>query len=80
MTLSVVAVAMTMPLVPPTKTDPMVSLQLSVIDFVIVTAPNPPGSRQSISPAAAVLEKVLQDARLHGLVSLPTPETQVLVS
>src|SRR6266849_2930865 len=53
-----------------------------VMDLVIVTAPNPPGSRASISPPTAVLEiapaKVLQGAvRLHGLASSPTPETQV---
>jgi hypothetical protein len=54
-----------------------------VIDLVIVTAPNPPGSRQLISPFTAVLDmapaKVLQGAvRLQGLASSPTPETQVL--
>src|SRR5216684_5869823 len=53
-----------------------------VIDLVMVTAPKPPGSRQSISPPAAVFEmapaKVLQGAvRLHGLASSPTPDTQV---
>jgi hypothetical protein len=56
-----------------------------VTDFVIVTAPNPPGSRASISPSVAVLEmapaKVLHGAvRLQGLASSPTPETQVLVA
>src|ERR1700758_2394864 len=81
-TLSVVAALMTIPFVPATSTDPMVELQFSVIDLVIVTAPNPPGSRQSISPNAAVLEiapaKVLHGAvRLQGLASSPTPETQV---
>src|SRR5665213_1504909 len=74
-----------MPLVPATRTDPIVSMQLSVIALVIVTAPNPPGSRQSISPAANVFEiapaKVLQGAvRLHGLASSPTPDTQVRVA
>src|SRR5581483_4272720 len=59
--------------------------QLMVIDLVMVTAPKPPGSRHSISPAGAVLEiapaKVLQGAvRLHGLASSPTPETQVRVA
>src|SRR5215213_1390139 len=54
----------------------------SVIDFVIVTAPKPPGSRASISPQAAVLEmapaQVLQGAvRLQGLASSPTPDTHV---
>src|SRR5262249_50096207 len=53
--------------------------------LVIVTAPKPPGSRQSISPPAAVFEiapaKVLQGAvRLHGLTSSPTPDTQVRVA
>src|SRR5687768_6946633 len=56
-----------------------------VIDLVIVTAPKPPGSRQLISPPAAVLvrapAKVLHGAvRLHGLTSSPTPETQVRVA
>src|ERR687883_2131546 len=56
-----------------------------VMDLVIVTAPNPPGSRASISPPLAVLliapAKVLQGAvRLQGLTSSPTPETHVLVA
>src|SRR5688572_26571156 len=56
-----------------------------VIDFVIVTAPNPPGSMTLISPAAAVLEiapaNVLQGAvRLQGLTSSPTPDTHVRVA
>src|SRR5580765_5058736 len=55
---------------------------MMLIDLVMVTAPKPPGSRQLISPEAAVLEmapaKVLHGAvRLHGLASSPTPETQV---
>src|SRR5262249_22689066 len=71
------------PLIPDTRTlttcPPPPSI---VIAFVIVSAPNAPGSRASISPPAAVLEiapaKVLQGAvRLHGLASSPTPETQV---
>src|SRR6266851_5572531 len=50
-----------------------------VMDLVIVTAPNPPGSSTEISPHAAVLDiapaKVLQGAvRLHGLASSPTPD------
>src|SRR5215831_8109480 len=50
--------------------------------LVMVTAPNPPGSRASISPPGAVLEmapaQVLQGAvRLQGLASSPTPDTQV---
>src|SRR5882762_1600396 len=70
----------------PTATrTPPVKPQSIVIDFVIVTAPNPPGSRQLISPPAAVFEiapgKVLQGAvRLHGFTSSPTPETQVRVA
>jgi hypothetical protein len=56
-----------------------------VMDLVMVTAPKPPGSRQLISPAGAVLEmapaKVLHGAvRLQGLASSPTPETQVRVA
>src|SRR5712675_1811906 len=56
-----------------------------VIDLVMVTVPKPPGSRQLISPAVAVLEiapaQVLHGAvRLQGLASSPTPETQVLVA
>src|SRR5262245_18169383 len=59
--------------------------QLIVSDLVIVTAPNPPGSRQLISPPVAVFEmapaKVLHGAvRLHGLASSPTPDTQVRVA
>ncbi|MGH6615015.1 hypothetical protein [Sphingomonas sp.] len=55
------------------------------IDLVIVTVPKPPGSRQLISPPAAVLEmepaKVLHGAvRLQGLASSPTPDTQVRVA
>ncbi len=55
------------------------------MDLVIVTVPNPPGSRVLISPAADVLliapANVLQGAvRLHGLTSSPTPDTQVRVA
>src|SRR5579872_3516225 len=55
-----------------------------MMDFVIVTEPNPPGSRQSISPPAVVCEmapaKVLHGAvRLQGFASSPTPETHVRV-
>src|SRR6185295_6412543 len=58
---------------------------LSVMDFVMLTAPKPPGSRTEISPLAAVFEiapaKALQGAvRLHGFASSPTPETQVRVA
>jgi hypothetical protein len=71
--------------VPDTSTPAVTPSQAIVIAFVIVTAPKPPGSRQLISPPAAVFEiapaKVLHGAvRLHGLASSPTPETQVRVS
>src|SRR5690349_9260123 len=70
------------PLSPATKTDPKVPEQSIVIALVMVRAPNPPRSKQLISPPAAVLEmapaKVLHGAeRLHGLASSPRPETQV---
>src|SRR5438105_3262389 len=57
-------------------------VQSRVIDFVMVIAPKPPGSRQLMIPPAAVLEiapaNVLQGAvRTHGLTSSPTPDTQV---
>src|ERR1700722_3920333 len=84
-TLSVVPALIVMPGVPATRIDPSVALQLSVIALVMVMPPNPPGSRQLISPDAEVFEiapaKVLQGAvRLHGLASSPTPETQVRVA
>ena len=74
-----------MAFVPETSTPAVTPSQAIVIAFVIVTAPKPPGSRQLISPPAAVFEiapgKVLQGAvRLHGLASSPTPETQVRVA
>src|SRR5262249_38062279 len=64
---------------------PFTAAQSRVMALVIVTAPNPPGSRQSISPPRAVFEiapaNVLQGAvRLQGLASSPTPETQVRVA
>src|SRR5580658_9064532 len=73
------------PFVPETRTPASTPTHLIAIDLVMVTAPKPPGSRQLISPAAAVLEiapaKVLQGAvRLQGLASSPTPETQVRVA
>src|SRR5215472_17355086 len=76
---------MTIPLVPDTSTPAVPASQEMMIDLVMVTAPNPPGSRQLISPNVAVLEmapaKVLQGAvRLQGLASSPTPETQVRVA
>src|SRR5712691_3090679 len=74
-----------MPLTPFTRIEPKVPVQSSVIDLVIVTVPKPPGSRQSISPPAAVLEiapaNVLHGAvRLQGFTSSPTPDTQVRVA
>src|SRR6478752_1134200 len=83
LTKSVAAALTTIPFVPATSTElsppPMPSI---VIDLVMVTPPNPPGSSVSISPPLAVLEiapaNVLHGAvRLHGLASSPTPETQV---
>src|SRR3954465_10710891 len=75
-----------MPLVPAPSTEATwPSPPSMVIDLVIVTAPQPPGSSASISPPAAVFEmapaKVLQGAvREQGLTSSPTPDTQVLVA
>src|SRR5262245_39483130 len=56
-----------------------------VIDLVMGTPPTPPGSRTSMNPPTAVLliapASVWHGAvRLHGLASLPTPETQVRVA
>src|SRR5205814_3871639 len=76
-----------MPIVPDARIEPKPEPKVPSIvnDLVIVTAPKPPSSRQSISPPAAVFEiapaKVLQGAvRLHGLTSSPTPDTQVRVA
>src|SRR5262245_19238394 len=74
-----------MPLELPGRIDPNVSSQSMVMDFVMVTAPKPPGSMQLISPNAAVFDmapaKVLHGAvRLQGLTSSPRPETQVRVA
>src|ERR1700733_6622287 len=85
-TTSLAPAATAMPFVPETTTPPLLTeSQKIVIALVIVTAPKPPGSRQSISPLGAVFEiapaKVLHGAvRLHGLASSPTPETQVRVA
>src|ERR1700691_4599926 len=84
-TISPVPALILMALVPATRIDPRVAVQLRVIALVMVIPPKPPGSRQLISPDAAVLEmapaKVLHGAvRLHGLASSPTPETQVRVA
>jgi hypothetical protein len=72
-------------LTPLARIDAKISWQSIVIDLVILTVPNPPGSRQLISPLMKVLlmapAKVLHGAvRLHGLASSPTPETQVRVA
>src|SRR5262245_47138877 len=75
----------TIPLVPLTRIEARFPPPSMVIDFVIVTAPYPPGSSASISPPAAVFEiapaKVLHGAvRLQGFASSPTPDTHVLVA
>src|SRR6476659_1767310 len=84
-TTSVASALMMMPLVPDTRTPASKPSEEMVIDLVMVTAPNPPGSRTLISPPGAVFEmapaNVLHGAvRLHGLASSPTPETQVRVA
>src|SRR5215213_3736890 len=84
-TSSVAAALMIRPVIVAARMPPATPVQSTVIDFVMVRAPNPPGSRQAISPPGAVFEiapeKVLQGAvRLHGLTSSPTPDTQVLVA
>src|SRR3954451_18055478 len=68
---------------PAASAPPEMPAQSMVIDFMMVTAPSPPGSRQLMIPRAEVFEiapaKVLQGAgRLHGNVSSPTPDTQDL--
>src|SRR5262249_41784035 len=68
------------PVVPLARIEPNVPDPSSVTDLVMVTAPKPPGSRQSISPGLAVFEiapaNVLHGAgRLEGLASSPPPET-----
>src|SRR5262245_19145809 len=73
------------PVVALARIGPKVPVPSSITDLVMVTAPNPPGSRQSISPGLAVFEiapaNVLHGAvRLPGLASLPTPETHVRVA
>src|SRR2546423_1342256 len=83
-----VALSLTLtPVVPEARVEPKPApcVPSMVMDLVMVTAPKPPGSRQSISPPAAVFEmapaKVLHGAvRLHGLTSWPTPATQVRVA
>src|SRR5450756_1089135 len=73
------------PFVPVARMPPITPSHLIVSDFVMVTTPKPPESRQLISPATAVFEmapaKVLHGAvRLHGLTSSPTPDTHVRVA
>src|ERR1041385_1576406 len=85
MMLSVVSALTMTPWTPDERTLPSVPVQSIWIDFVIVTAPNPPGSRQLMMPGLAVFEiapaKVLHGAvRLHGLASSPTPDTHVRVA
>src|SRR6266550_4563055 len=70
------------PLEDPLRMPAITGVPSMVIDLIMVTAPNPPESRQLISPSFAVFEmapaKVLQGAvRLQGLRSSPTPDTQV---
>src|SRR5262245_4139774 len=84
-TVSVAPAATLIPFTPVTSTPACALRPSIVIDLVIVTPPNPPGSSTSISPPAAVFEiapaNVLHGAvRLHGLASSPTPETQVRVA
>src|SRR6266511_5734987 len=85
MILWVVSALTTTPWTPDDRMLPSVPVQSIWISFVIVTAPNPPGSRQLMMPGLAVFEiapaKVLQGAvRLQGLPSSPRPETQVRVA
>src|SRR3989344_4494095 len=85
MTMSLTPALTLMPLPAETRMAAVVVSHSMVIALVIVTAPKPPGSRQLISPLAAVFEiapaKVLHGAvRLHGLASSPTPEIQVFVA
>src|SRR5258705_591511 len=79
------AVMLTLIAVVPAARIPTMQHPSMVIDLVIVTVPNPPGSSASISPSTAVFEmapaNVLQGAvRLQGLASSPTPDTQVRVA
>ena len=83
--MSVEVALMMTPLMREARMPPSDPSPLMVIDLVIVTPPKPPGSSTLISPPGAVLEiapaKVLHGAvRLHGLASLPTPDTHVRVA
>src|ERR1044072_458645 len=82
---SAVALLMVTPVVRDARTPPTTPTHRIVMDLPMVTAPKPAESRQLISPKVAVFEiapaKVLHGAvRLHGLTSLPTPDTQVRVA
>src|SRR4051812_29170015 len=85
-TMSPVPAAIFSALIPPDASiPPRKGRQSTVIAFVIVSAPNPPGSMQLMMPPAAVFEiapaNVLHGAvRLHGFASSPTPETHVRVA
>src|SRR6185503_16052344 len=83
--LSLVPALMITPFTSEARIPASVPSPLIVMDLVIVTAPNPPGSNTEISPLAAVFEiapaKVLHGAvRLQGLASSPTPDTHVRVA
>src|SRR5207244_11253948 len=82
---AVVVMLMLMPVVPLARIEANAAVPSIVIDLVIVTAPNPPGSITLISPLMAVFEiapaNVLHGAvRLHGFASSPTPLTHVRVA
>src|SRR5262245_60027979 len=73
------------PLVLAATIPPKVPPQSMVIDFVMVTNPKPPESRQLTMPPSTVFEtaplKVLQGAvRLQLLASSPAPDTQARVT
>src|SRR5687767_1002718 len=77
--------AMKTPLVDAPRMLACSPIPLIVMDFVMVTAPKPPGSSTEISPPAAVFEmapaNVLHGAvLLQGFTSSPTPDTQVRVA
>src|SRR5262249_51397453 len=76
---------MLMPLVPVPRMCAIAGGPMIEIGFVIVRAPNPPGSRALMMPFAAVLliapANVLHGAvREQGFASSPTPDTHVRVA
>src|SRR5271156_5417465 len=80
-TLSLAPAATTIALPADTWAKPKAPEQSSVIAWLIFIAPKPPGSRQSISPPAVVLESAPANVRhgavrVQGLESFPTPDTQ----